>query len=208
MVILQPTLQKQEEKKVRQAWVSGRSLAEVLQCSPWVPWLDACPKAVAATLSGTQCERGANTNGKLTDWKDKIGWQARKEEPTFLWENLPRRRERMWERRTQRELYTPREDFPASCSSQTVYWVHYCWVYGSDVLVGECGPEGDQYFQKQHSTFWEHFKRRTEPIHLSRASKTKWKSKSCMLGGGVVSLLRARERTVSSYSRLESDSSW
>lgn len=89
----------------------------MLSPPPQVPWLDACPRAVARTHSGTQCELGANRNEKVTDWKNKMGWQAKKEEPTFLWEKLLRRRERMWERRTQRELYTPREDFPASRSS-------------------------------------------------------------------------------------------
>lgn len=42
----------------------GRS---ALMPSPQVPWLDACPRAVARTHSGTQCELGANRNEKVTD---------------------------------------------------------------------------------------------------------------------------------------------
>jgi hypothetical protein len=46
--------------------------------------LDACPKeAGSLTHSSAQCELGANVNENLTQWKDRQGWQARKEGPTF-----------------------------------------------------------------------------------------------------------------------------
>lgn len=56
-----------KKKTLRQAWVSGRSLAEIPNALPPVPpSLDAYPKAGSGIHSSAQCEMGANVNEKLT----------------------------------------------------------------------------------------------------------------------------------------------